>query len=79
MISIQDLYPTHLTLLCTPHNTLSEDSFGCVFETEDSENHRGVRLSKGEKLEIEYEGKEGNGGDDVAGREKEEWREKGGT
>jgi FAE1/Type III polyketide synthase-like protein len=25
----------------------SEDSFGCVFETEDSENHRGVRLSKG--------------------------------
>ena len=25
----------------------SEDSYGCVFETEDSEAHRGVRLSKG--------------------------------
>jgi hypothetical protein len=31
---------------------ISEDSFGCVFETEDSENHRGVRLSKGMRQQI---------------------------
>jgi 3-ketoacyl-CoA synthase len=25
---------------------VSEDSYGCVYETEDEANHRGVRLSK---------------------------------
>ena len=33
-----------------PFTCLSEDSFGCVFETDDSEAHRGVRLSKGTYL-----------------------------
>ncbi len=33
-----------LTVIRTQY--VSEDSFGCVYECEDSENHRGVRLSK---------------------------------
>ena len=31
---------------CVRTQYVSEDSYGCVYETEDEENHRGVRLSK---------------------------------
>lgn len=31
---------------CVRTQYVSEDSFGCVYETEDKDNHRGVRLSK---------------------------------
>lgn len=33
-------------LHCKRIQYVSEDSYGCVYEAEDSENHRGVRLSK---------------------------------
>ena len=42
-----DAYRANFKLLhCVRTQYVSEDSFGCVYETEDKESHRGVRLSK---------------------------------